>query len=82
MLDSGTISGSIILFIVTTIVITFIFSRINPPYLHQKNNKKINLWKAIGASSIISFIFTLLITIISVKVDKSNLKNAKKSRLL
>jgi hypothetical protein len=77
MLDSGTISGSIILFIVTTIVITFILSQINPPYLQQKDIKKINKWKAVGGSTIISFIFTLLITIISIKVDKANLKTAK-----
>lgn len=77
-IDSGTIFGSIVLFIVTSIIVTFILSSMNPAYL-QKPDKKINILKTITVSSAFSFIFTTIITIISLQVDKSNLQIVKKS---
>lgn len=80
-IDSSTIAGSTFLFIVTTTFLSFVLVKIKPVYL-QKQDKKINVPKAIGMASLISFLFTIVITYISVKVDKQNLQTTKKSSSL
>lgn len=80
-IDSSTITGSTFLFIVTTTFLSFVLVNIKPDYL-QKQDKKINVPKAIGMAALISFLFTVVITYISVKVDKQNLQTTKKSSSL
>ena len=77
-INSPTIAGSILLFIVTTVFISFVLSKLNPKYL-QKQDKSVNLVKSIGMSSVISAVFTSFIMYISINVDKQNLKRSKKS---
>lgn len=77
-IDSATIIGSIILFIVTTVFISFTLSKMNIKSL-EKDNKKVDYVKVIGISAGISALFASTIAFISLKVDKENLKNAKKS---
>ena len=59
--------SAVVLFLVTTIVIYTILKLLN-----STNNpeKKFNLWKILLQSSLISAIFTVFITIISIKVEK------------
>lgn len=71
---TSTYISSLILFIVTFLVIFGILKIIKPDFLIKKN-KKFILWKALLYSIIISAIFTIFITIISIKVENiSNLK--------
>lgn len=71
---TSTYISSLILFIVTFLVIFGILKIIKPDFLIKKNRKFI-LWKALLYSIIISAIFTIFITIISIKVENiSNLK--------
>jgi len=62
--------SSLILFIVTFLVIFCILKIIKPDFLINEN-KKLILWKALLYSIIISAIFTIFITIISIKVENS-----------
>ena len=62
--------SSLILFIVTFLLIFGILKIIKPDFLINKN-KKFILWKALLMSIIISVIFTIFITIISIKVENS-----------
>lgn len=64
--------------VVTTSILSFILPHMNISYLH-KSNKKIDVLKVITLSVTISFIFTFIITIISIRVDKEILENTKKS---
>jgi hypothetical protein len=65
---TSTYISSLILFIVTFLVIFGILKIIKPDFLIKKNRKFI-LWKALLYSIIISAIFTIFITIISIKVE-------------
>jgi hypothetical protein len=67
---SSTYISSLILFIVTFLVIFSILKIIKPAFL-IRDNKKFILWKALLYTIIISIIFTMFITIISIKVDNS-----------
>ena len=67
---TSTYISSLILFIVTFLVIFGILKIIQPNFL-IKDNKKFILWKALLYSIIISVIFTIFITIISIKVENS-----------
>lgn len=77
-IDSSTITASLFLFFITASFISFVFVKLNPPYL-QKNDKKVNTLKAIGIGVAISLVFTSTITYISVKVDQQILLFSKKS---
>lgn len=77
-IDSETIIGSIILFVVTTVFLSFVISKINIKSLQNYDNT-VNYVKVISMASLISFLFTISIAYISMMVDKENLKNAKKS---
>ena len=63
----STYISSLILFIVTFLVIFGILKIIKPDFLIKK--RKFILWKALLYSIIISALFTIFITIISIKVD-------------
>lgn len=69
-MTSTSYTSSLILFIVTFAVIFGILKIIKPNLLITKN-KKFILWKALLYSIIISVIFTIFITIISIKVENS-----------
>jgi presenilin-like A22 family membrane protease len=73
---TSTYISSLILFIVTFLVIFGILKIIKPDFLIKKNRKFI-LWKALLYSIIISAIFTIFITIISIKVE--NVSSVKQS---
>jgi hypothetical protein len=62
--------SSLILFIVTFLVIFSILKIIKPDFLINEN-KKLILWKVVLYAIIISAIFTIIITIISIKVENS-----------
>jgi hypothetical protein len=62
--------SSLILFIVTFLVIFCILKIIKPDFLINEN-KKLILWKVLLYAIIISAIFTIIITIISIKVENS-----------
>jgi|688.fasta_scaffold22978_8 hypothetical protein len=64
--------SSLILFIVTFLVIFCILKIIKADFLINEN-KKLILWKALLYAIIISAIFTIFITIISIKVENSTL---------
>lgn len=72
-----TIAGSIILFIVSAVFFSFVSMSTNPAFL-QGDDKKINKFKAISFSVGVSFLFTGVVTYISMKADKENLLKAKK----
>jgi|688.fasta_scaffold722747_2 hypothetical protein len=59
--------SAVVLFLVTTIVIYNILKLLTST---SKPEKKVNLWKILLQSSLISAIFTVFITIISIKVEK------------
>jgi len=59
--------SAVVLFLVTTIVIYSILKLLTST---SKPEKKVNLWKILLQSSLISLIFTVFITIISIKVEK------------
>ena len=63
--------SSLILFIVTFLLIFGILKIIKPDFLINKN-KKFILWKSLLYSIIISVIFTIFITILSIKVENSS----------
>ncbi len=67
---STSYTSSLILFIVTFAVIFGILKIIKPNFFIN-NNKKFILWKALLYSIIISVIFTIFITIISIKVENA-----------
>jgi hypothetical protein len=71
VIDSSTIIGAIILFITTTIFISFVITKTNPSYI-QKDDNKPNILKSVGLSVVLSLLFTCIITYISLKVDKHN----------
>ena len=62
--------SSLILFIVTFLVIFCILKIIKPDFLINEN-KKLIMWKVVLYAIIISAIFTIIITIISIKVENS-----------
>jgi hypothetical protein len=62
--------SSLILFIVTFLVIFSILKIIKPDFLINEN-KKLIMWKVVLYAIIISAIFTIIITIISIKVENS-----------
>lgn len=68
---TSTYISSLILFIVTFLVIFGILKIIKPQFFIN-DNKKFILWKALLYSIIISVIFTIFITIISIKVENSS----------
>lgn len=77
-IDSETIGGGIILWIIFAGFLTFIIAATNPKYF-QKENKKVNYVKTIISSLVLSTVFTGFIIFVSLKVDKENLKNLKKN---
>ena len=66
-MDTGTLTSSSILFLITAIIIYGIF-RVTKPSLVM-NKDKIDIWKPLYISIIFSLLFTLIITFVSVKVD-------------
>ena len=62
--------SSLILFIVTFLVIFCILKIIKADFLINEN-KKLIMWKVVLYAIIISAIFTIIITIISIKVENS-----------
>jgi len=69
---TNTYISSLILFLVTLLVIFGILKIIKPDCLIN-DNKKFILWKALLYSIIISIIFTIFITIISIKVENASI---------
>ena len=65
---TSTYISSLILFLVTFLVIFGVLKIIKPDWLIN-NDKKLILWKILLYSIIISSIFTIFITIISIKVE-------------
>jgi len=76
-IDQTTVTGATILFIFTTIFFSFIAITTNPNFL-QGDDKKVNKLKAISVSVAISFLFTALMSYISIQADKKNLLKVKK----
>ena len=68
---TSTYISSLILFIVTFLVIFGILKIIKPQFVIN-DNKKFILWKSLLYSIIISVIFTIFITILSIKVENSS----------
>jgi succinate-acetate transporter protein len=77
-IDSPTIVGATLLFTITVLFVSFVLTKIKPLYV-QKSDKTVHVGKAIGIACAISFVFTVIMTYISIKVDKQNLLKAKKS---
>jgi hypothetical protein len=67
-MNSGTLFNALILAIATGIVTYFILYSSMAKMFIKNNN--FDVAKAIGYSTIISLIFTIVITIISIQVDK------------
>ena len=72
-MDRYIILQIIILLISTSLVINFVFATTKPKWLQK--NKKLKLSKMIVYSIGISIVFTSIITIISLNVDKKLIKN-------
>ena len=64
----------IIILIISTLMVTSFFFITTKPVFVMKN-KKLDTSKVILYSTGISLLFTLIITIISIKVDKNLIKN-------
>lgn len=68
-----TLTSAFFLFLFTFIVIHSVI-RITKPASITKNNNVV-MWKALLYSTSISFVFTLLTTLIQIKVDEQKKKN-------
>jgi hypothetical protein len=75
-LQASTISSATILFIASFALVYGVMYSITPNITIDKD-KKFSRWKAVLYAFLLSFIFTLMVSMFSVHIDKEYAKNTK-----